>query len=104
MVYPHKIKQKKTKLASIWQAMKQRCYNKNCKYYKYYGLRNITVCEEWKNSFQEFARWMVSQGYHDSVERNTTFMLDRIDNDGQYCPKNCRLVDNTKQQRNKQYN
>lgn len=74
----------KHRLYNIWQNMKARCYNKNKYCYKNYGARGIFVCDEWKNSFENFYNWAMSNGYKKELE------LDRIDNDGIYSPNNCK--------------
>lgn len=87
-----------TKIQSAWSHMKQRCFNPNCKEYEHYGGRGITVCDEWKNSVAEFAKWAYENGY----ENNLT--LDRIDNNGNYEPNNCRWVSMEVQENNKRNN
>lgn len=65
--------------------MKQRCRNVNNKDYKQYGARGIKVCEEW-NKLSNFIKWSYENGYKDGLQ------IDRIDNDGDYCPSNCHFV------------
>lgn len=74
----------KTRLYSIYAAMKNRCFNKKARAYKYYGGRGITVCDEWKNDFMSFYNWAISNGYKDNLS------IDRIDVNGNYEPNNCR--------------
>ena len=75
--------------------MKVRCYYTKQVYYKRYGGRGIKVCEEWKNSFESFHEWAIHNGYKEGLS------LDRIDNDGNYEPSNCRWVSMKRQNRNR---
>lgn len=70
----------------VWCSVKQRCHNPNSRPYRNYGGRGIYVCDEWRNSFEAFAKWSEDNGYMPGLE------LDRIDNDGPYAPWNCRYV------------
>ena len=85
------------RLYSIWSNMKTRCYNKNTECYSRYGGRGITVCDEWKK-FEAFRDWALSNGYSDDLT------IDRIDNDGNYEPSNCRWVTRKENMRNCSYN
>lgn len=83
-----------SRLYGIYNKMLWRCNNPKCKYYSYYGLRGIKVCSEW-NEFINFRNWALSNGYKDNLT------LDRIDNNGDYEPSNCRWVTRKRQAENK---
>ncbi len=93
----------KTRLMPIWLSMKQRCLNPHSRAYKNYGARGITVCDEWLNSFEAFEKWAIENGYDENALRGEC-TLDRIDNNGNYEPSNCRWIAMSKQQRNKRTN
>lgn len=80
--------------------MKNRCYDKNYHSYKYYGAKGITVCDEWKNDFMAFRKWMLEHGYDENAPRGKC-TIDRIDPYGNYCPENCRIVDMATQNKNR---
>lgn len=72
-------------LYKVWQHIKDRCYNKDYMRYKYYGERGIQVCDEWLD-LKTFIEWCLNNGWRKGLE------IDRRDNDGNYCPENCRFV------------
>ena len=84
-----------TKLYKRWADMRHRCNNPNHKCYKDYGARGIKVCTEWNASFVAFYEWAQANGYDESLT------LDRIDNDGNYEPNNCRWISMTEQCNNR---
>lgn len=84
------------RIYSIWVGMRNRCNEKNIKTNPNHAGKGIKVCEEWKNSFENFRDWSFRNGY---IESETS--IDRIDPNGNYEPKNCRWVDWKTQCRNK---
>jgi hypothetical protein len=82
------------RLWRIWNNMKNRCSNPNIDTFHRYGGRGIKVCDEWEQSYESFREWSLSNGYTDNLS------IDRIDNDGNYEPNNCRWVTSKIQSRN----
>lgn len=91
-------KKNNKRLFSIWTGMKSRCYNKNTINYCNYGGRGISICDEWKDSFEKFCIWSYSNGYDDSLS------IDRINPNGNYEPSNCRWTTDKEQANNRTSN
>ena len=87
-----------TRLHRCWDSMKSRCNTPTNYHYKWYGARGIKVCKEWNDSFQNFKAWALENGYQEDL------LLDRIDNDGDYTPENCRWATMAEQCRNRRTN
>lgn len=89
-----KIWESKTRLYNILRNMKARCSNPNNDRFRDYGGRGITVCDEWKNDYYKFKEWALENGYENHLT------IDRIDNNGNYEPSNCRWTTLNIQQHN----
>jgi len=90
-----------TRQYRILQNMKSRCYNPKATKYINYGGRGIKICDEWldeEKGIENFYNWSIENGYSDDLS------IDRIDNDGDYEPDNCRWVTYKEQNLNKRNN
>jgi hypothetical protein len=84
----------KKKLYAIWRGILSRCENRQDKSYARYGGRGIRVCLRWQGA-DGFENFLADMG-----ERQPDYSIDRIDNDGDYEPGNCRWSSRHEQQRN----
>ena len=83
------------RIKSIYDGMRKRCYDENKDNYDSYGGRGISVCKEWLNEFMIFYEWALNNGYSNELT------IDRIENDGNYEPSNCRWATQEEQDYNK---
>ena len=83
-----------TRIYRTWDGIIQRCYNKSCFAYKDYGERGIVICGEWRHDIKAFYAWAINNGYKE------TLTIERIDNDGNYCPDNCKWIPQSEQPKN----
>lgn len=81
-------------IQNMYHHMNRRCYDSGNNRFNRYGGRGITVCEEWRNDFQTFYFWVIKNGYNEGLQ------IDRMDNNGNYCPENCRFVTASQNSRN----
>ncbi len=92
MAYKDKTRER---IHQTWADMRQRCHNPRHPSYPRYGGRGIGVCKEWDTSFLNFYRWALQNGYADHLT------IDRINNDGNYEPQNCRWATRLQQSLNR---
>lgn len=83
-----------TRLHRAWVQMRRRCRDEKYDRYERYAKRGTKVCDEWHH-YLTFKEWSLANGYSDNLS------LDRIDNDGDYNPSNCRWADQTVQANNR---
>jgi len=84
------------KLYRVWKSIKERCYLESYINAERYSKRGIKVCDEWLYSYNNFKEWALNNGY------NQNLRIDRIDNNGNYQPNNCRFVTNQENVNNRE--
>jgi hypothetical protein len=89
---------KRSKLYRVWANMKDRCFNTNSCNYSNYGARSISMDNDWVNSYETFHNWAMITGYMEGLS------IDRIDNDGNYEPYNCKWSTIKEQSMNRRTN
>lgn len=82
-----------TNLHRVWLSLRQRCNNPKNKSYKNYGARGIKVCRDW-DEFGVFETWALAHGYTQGLT------IERVNNDGNYCPENCTWISRGDQNKN----
>lgn len=81
----------------VWNKMKDRCYNKDSMNYRNYGGRGISICEKWLTSFENFINDM-------GLRPSSKHSIERINNDGNYEPQNCKWATKKEQSYNRRDN
>lgn len=99
---------KHTRLYNVWRQMKHRCRCTETDYnhWKNYRGRGIDICKEWE-TYAPFKKWAEENGWNENTlykSNRNTLTIDRIDNNGNYCPENCRIITHFEQQWNKTIN
>lgn len=84
-----------TRLYHIYRGMKARCYYTESQNYEKYGGKGIKICKEWLDDFTIFKKWALDNGYTENLS------IDRINNERNYEPDNCRWADHKIQTRNR---
>ena len=84
-----------SKIYKVWHSMVSRCYKEKSNAFQLYGGRGIKVCKSWKDDVNAFKEWAINNGYKEGLT------IDRIDNNGNYEPSNCRWISLKENSRNR---
>lgn len=84
-----------------WKKIKERCYNKKCKEYKYYGGRGIKMCNRWRCSFQNFFSDMGNRPINMKGRKRNEYSIERRNTNKNYTPDNCYWATQSQQSRNR---
>jgi hypothetical protein len=96
--YKHGDSAANSRVFRIWCAMNARCYTKSVRGFHNWGGRGITVCDEWRKDYLTFKKWALENGYSDELS------IDRKEQDGNYCPENCKWSTREEQGNNQRTN
>lgn len=88
-------RRQRKRIYNIYKKMIERCYDEKSGKYRNYGLKGVTVCDDWKNSFESFYKWAINSNYQDNLS------IDRVDVFGNYEPSNCRWATMKEQANNR---
>ncbi|MBA3674456.1 MAG: hypothetical protein H0W75_05780 [Chitinophagaceae bacterium] len=96
----------KSHIYGVWFKMVNRCTNEKDEHYNDYGGRGIKVCSYWLKDVSVFSKWAIKNGYKEKLpnEKRNKLEIDRINNNGNYSPRNCRFIARSANMRNTRVN